>query len=202
MKNFQDWTVKNNFISESFQMSDNFQISESLDYHIRNGISICESIYRPGSLAHLELLRESRKLYEHSFLRLNGIDEILFSETEIGQFDIYEGQEVPLDFVFETEIYEAEYDGREVELNHPTRGGKKKYQVYVKDPKSGNVRRLYFGDVKGGLKARVSDSDARKSFAARHRCHMKKDKLKAGYWACRINRYAHLWGGKTYPGYW
>jgi len=72
----------------------------------------------------------------------------------------------------------------------------------VKDRKSGDVKRIFFGDAKGGLKARVADADARKSFAARHQCHLKKDKLAAGYWACRINRYAHLWGGKTYPGYW
>ena len=52
------------------------------------------------------------------------------------------------------------------------------------------------------LTAKVSDPKARKSFAARHNCDMKKDKTKAGYWACRINKYGHLWGGKTYPGYW
>ena len=196
MKNFQDWSVKKNKLHESVNISD------GLDYHIQNEVSICESIYRPGSNAHLDLLREARELYENGDLDLNGIDYILFTETEIGKFGIYEGETVPLDFVFETELLEAEYDGREVELNKPIRGGKKKYQVYVKDPKSGNVKRIYFGDVKGGLKAKVSDPEARKSFAARHRCHMKKDKLAAGYWACRINRYAHLWGGKTYPGFW
>ena len=47
-----------------------------------------------------------------------------------------------------------------------------------------------------------SNPKARKSFAARHNCDMKKDKTKAGYWACRINKYGHLWGGKTYPGFW
>ena len=52
------------------------------------------------------------------------------------------------------------------------------------------------------LTAKVSNPEARKSFAARHKCSTKKDKTKAGYWACRINRYGYLWGGKTYPGYW
>ena len=59
-----------------------------------------------------------------------------------------------------------------------------------------------FGDVKGGLKSKSSNAKSRKSFAARHKCHLKKDKTKPGYWACRANRYGHLWGGKTYPGYW
>ena len=70
------------------------------------------------------------------------------------------------------------------------------------NPKTKRVKKISFGDVHGGLTAKVSDPKARKSFAARHQCHLKNDKLKAGYWACRINRYAHLWGGKTYPGFW
>ena len=81
------------------------------------------------------------------------------------------------------------------------RGGSKKYVVYVKNPKTGNVKKISFGDTTG-LKAKVSNPEARKNFAARHNCSSKKDKTTAGYWACRINKYGHLWGGKTYPGYW
>ena len=75
-------------------------------------------------------------------------------------------------------------------------------QFIVEDEQTGKVKKIAFGDVHGGLTAKVSNPKARKAFAARHNCDMKKDKTKAGYWACRINRYAHLWGGKTYPGYW
>ena len=98
-------------------------------------------------------------------------------------------------------IFEAKYHGKEVKLNYPMRGGTKKYYVYVKS-KKGNVKKIAFGDVHGGLTAKVSDPKARKSFAARHQCHLKKDKTKAGYWACRLTRYGHLWNGRTYPGYW
>ena len=70
------------------------------------------------------------------------------------------------------------------------------------NPKTKRVKKIAFGDVHGGLTAKVSNPKARKSFAARHQCHLKNDRTKAGYWACRINRYAHLWGGKTYPGFW
>ena len=80
------------------------------------------------------------------------------------------------------------------------RGGSKKYYVYVKG-KNGNVKKISFGDTTG-LSAKVSNPEARKSFAARHKCDTKKDKTKAGYQACRINKYGHLQGGKTYPGYW
>ena len=99
-------------------------------------------------------------------------------------------------------VFEAKYHNKEVKLNYPMRGGSKKYQVYVKNPKTGKVKKIAFGDVHGGLTAKVSNPKARKSFAARHNCDMKKDKTKAGYWACRINKYGHLWGGKTYPGFW
>ena len=192
MKTFNEW------IDISSQVKNlKGKISESMEYHLINCISLSESVYRPGSEAHFELLAETRSLHEQGLLVLEGVDRILFEETDLGKFGEYEGQRVPLDFVFE-----AEYKGREVELNRPMRGGKKKYHVYVKDPKTGKVKNIAFGDVHGGLTAKVSNPKARKSFAARHRCHLKKDRMAAGYWACRINRYAHLWGGKTYPGYW
>jgi hypothetical protein len=192
MKTFNEW------VDVSYQVKNlEGKISESMEYHLLNCISLSESVYRPGSEAHFQLLEETRNLYDQGILSLEGIDKELFEKTDLGRFAMYEGKRVPLDFVFE-----AEYDGREVELNRPMRGGKKKYHVYVKDPKTGNVKNIAFGDVHGGLTAKVSNPKARKSFAARHQCHLKKDRMKAGYWACRINRYAHLWGGKTYPGYW
>jgi hypothetical protein len=172
-------------------------MSESLQYHINNQVSIVESIYRPTSQAHFELLAEARRRFDTGSLLLEGIDRQLFEETDLGKFAEYEGESVPLDFLFE-----AEYSGKQVELNKPMRGGAKKYHVYVMNPTTKKVRKIAFGDVHGGLTAKVSNPEARKSFAARHRCHLKNDKQKAGYWACRINRYSHLWGGKTYPGFW
>ena len=103
----------------------------------------------------------------------------------------------------EEELNEAEYQGREVELNKPKRGGTKKYHVYVKNPKTGKIKKIAFGDVHGGLTSKVSDPKARKNFAARHNCDTKKDKTTAGYWACRLTKYGHLWkNGQTYPGFW
>jgi hypothetical protein len=49
-------------------------------------------------------------------------------------------------------------------------GSKKKYYVYVKIQKNDKVKKISFGDVHGGLTAKVSDPKARKSsFAARHK---------------------------------
>ena len=180
------------------------EFSESLSYHLVNSMPITENVFRPGSKQFFAILEEARNLFDEGILELKGIDKELYESTEIGNFGTFNGQRVPLDIPMEVEeeLNEAEYHGKEVKLNYPMRGGTKKYQVYVKNPKTGKVKKIAFGDVHGGLTAKVSDPKARKNFAARHNCDMKKDKTKAGYWACRINKYGHLWGGKTYPGYW
>jgi len=93
----------------------------------------------------------------------------------------------------ETELFDAEYRGRKVPLNKPMRGDVKKFKVYVKDPKTGNVKKVNFGH--GGssarklgqktMKIRRSNPKARKSFRARHNCANPGPKTKARYWSCR-----------------
>jgi hypothetical protein len=184
---------------------DESMISENLQYHIQNNISVTENIFRYGSDSYFKLLKESRELYDSGKIQLYGHDQELFESSDIGRFEMFEDKLVPLDLPLEIieEINEAEYKGREVKLNHPTRSsGPKKYKVFVKNPKTGKVKVVHFGDVSGGLSAKVSDPKARKSFAARHQCHLKKDKTKAGYWSCRLTKFGHLFGGRTYSGYW
>lgn len=173
-------------------------ISEHLQYHLKQGVCIAESIFRPGSESHISLLAESRNLYLTGNLTVDPVTALLFEATDLGMIAEFEGAMVPLDMPLEI-LDEAEYRGRNVKLGYPKRGGSKKFYVYVKNAK-GNVIRVEFGIP--GMKAKVSDPERRRSFAARHQCHKKKDRTKPGYWACRANRYAHLWGGKTYPGYW
>lgn len=174
-------------------------ISEGLQYHVNNGYSIAESVYRPGSKSHVEILAEARRLYFGGELLLEGLDRLLLETTDLGKTGYWMEMEVPLDLPLEElDLFEE----KSPKLGYPMRGGTKKYHVYVRNPKTGKVMKIAFGDVHGGLTAKVSNPKARKSFAARHNCAEKKDRTKAGYWACRINRYAHLWGGKTYPGFW
>jgi hypothetical protein len=183
----------------------NQSISEHLQYHLDNKLSITENIFRYGSVSYFNLIKESRELYDKNLLELSDNDKELFDSSDIGKFEMFEGELVPLDLPLENyiEVNEAEYQGHEVKLNYPMRSsGPKKYKVYVKNPDTGKVMKINFGDIKGGLTAKVDDPEARKSFAARHKCHLKKDKTKPGYWACRLNKYGHLFGGKTYPGYW
>lgn len=186
----------NRFVNEA-------SASQNLKYHVENELSVAESVFRPGSDAHLQLLAEARDLFESGDLILNDVDRQLFETTDLGKFARIGESIVPLDLVLEIdEINEAKKKGKGPKLGKPMRGGPKKYHVYVRNPKTGNIKRIVFGDVHGGLTAKVSNPKARKSFAARHNCKEKTDRMSAGYWACRINRYAHLWGGKTYPGFW
>jgi hypothetical protein len=181
-------------------------ISESMKWHLDNNTPITENIFRPGSDAFFNLIKEARKLFDLGKIDLCHIDKELYESTDIGKFAMYNGELVPLDLPMENieELNEeAEYKGKEVKLNYPMRSsGPKKYKVYVKNPKTGKVKVVHFGDVKGGLTAKISDPKARKAFSSRMNCPSKKDKTKPGYFACRLTKYGHLFGGKTYPGYW
>ena len=73
-------------------------ISEGLRYHIDNKLTLQETIYRPGSKAHVELIHEARLLWKQGVINLYGEDKELFETTDIGKFGIYEYQVVPLDF--------------------------------------------------------------------------------------------------------
>lgn len=80
-------------------------------------------------------------------------------------------------------IEEAEYKGRKVKLNKPMRGDVKKFKVYVKDPVTGNVKKVNFGDPE--MRIKKSDPERRKSFRARHNCDNPGPKTKARYWSCK-----------------
>ena len=89
-------------------------------------------------------------------------------------------------------INEAEYQGRKVKLNKPTRGDVKKFKVYVKNPK-GNVVKVNFGHggtsaKKAGEKTMQIQKDIpsrRKAFRARHNCDTPGPRHKARYWSCK-----------------
>lgn len=90
-------------------------------------------------------------------------------------------------------VGEAEYQGRKVPLGKPMRGDVKKFKVYVKDPSTGNVKKVNFGH--GGtsakragqktMKIKKSNPARRKSFRARHNCDNPGPRTKARYWSCR-----------------
>ena len=251
----------------------------SLKYHLDNGLSLHEHVYRYSSDAFIQLFAEAREALKDEEIELSEEDKELLETTDIGEYGDYNGMKVPLDLpmvstkynpLFEIGAYidemmededlldegatlegminfdeikelcdsinvpinmeqfrkavkmnsenldyngfdmikasvdyipEAEYKGKKVQLNKPKRGGSKKFYVYVKNPKTGNVKKVSFGDT--GLSVKLKQRGARASFAARHKCASKKDKTKAGYWSCNIGRYwKSLGGGSNFSGYW
>lgn len=79
---------------------------------------------------------------------------------------------------------EAEYQGRDVDLNKPSRGDRKKYKVFVRDPKTKKVKKVEFGDP--NMEIKRDDPDRRRAFRARHNCDQAKDKTTPRYWSCRF----------------
>lgn len=80
-------------------------------------------------------------------------------------------------------LYEAEYRGRKVPLGKPMRGDVKKFKVYVKNPATGNIKKVNFGDP--NMRIKKSNPARRKSFRARHHCENPGPRTKARYWSCR-----------------
>jgi hypothetical protein len=179
-------------------------LSEGLQYHIDNKKPLTEHVYRAGSTNYFNLWAEARSLYTRGILDFSGDDLAILTETHLGEFGIYEGKKVPLDFIFEEieeELNEATKPKKKnPPLNKPKRGGSKKFYVYVKD--KGKIKKVSFGDT-SGLSAKINNPQARQAFSKRHDCPNKKDKTKASYWSCRLPRYAKLLGIKSnFSGFW
>ena len=176
--------------------------SLGLEYQLTHNLSLSENIYRYSSEGFVNMFNEARQLYNQGKIQLEGLDKELIETTDIGEMAEYNGEKVPLDLPM---LDEAEYQGREVPLNKPKRGGPKKFFVYVRDPKTKNVKKVNFGAEGGGqnLSVKFKEPGARASFAARHKCDQKKDKTTPGYWSCRIPRYwKSLGGNQNYSGFW
>lgn len=165
-------------------------VQEAIEEHVARGVPFRECIFRPGSTAFREFYRTVRDMHSQGLLEMDWEDEELI-QTDIGELVRLNDEVIPLDVPFVEDINEAEYQGKQVKLNSPKRGGSKKYYVYVRNPKTGKVKKVSWGDTTG-LRTKANNPGAVKSFVARHKCKQKKDKTKAGYWACRTPRYKSL----------
>jgi len=81
-------------------------LSEGLKYHIDNKKPLTEHVYRAGSTAYFHLWAEARALYTRGILDFSGDDLAILTETQLGEFGLYEGKKVPLDFIMEEEVKE------------------------------------------------------------------------------------------------
>ena len=174
-------------------------LDEGVRWHLREGVSFESPIYRPGTVKYFELFRQARSLYRSGAYNPLTEAEADLLQSDLGDVVLFEGKHVLLDFPMRhSSLGEAKYKGREVELGKPTRGGDKAH-VYVRDPKTGNVKKVSFGS---SMPDAMGDSDTarkrRKSFGDRHNCSDKKDRTKAGYWSCRATKFF----GRNIPGWW
>jgi hypothetical protein len=182
--------------SKTLVLKEDVAISEELQYHIDNNISLTDNVFRVYSEGYFNLVNEVRDLYNQGYISLNEEDTLMV-ESDLGKITVINGKEVYLDapFIVEEELLdEAKHRGKNVKLNKPFRtpGGPKKFAVYVKSP-GGGVKKVTFGDS-GKLRVRNSNKKAAKSFRARHKCDQKKDRTTAGYWSCNVGRYAKQLG--------
>jgi len=217
---------------------------EALARHVKEGVPLCDSLFRYMSEGYFDVFVKARKLREAGALpqldweseemlasnigqkvKLKGLGEVYLdvpymeesadegtiaqmSDEDLADYigvsvakvkaDRDAAEEIANEITrdrAEESISEAEYAGRDVDLNKPKRGGSKKYYVYVKNPQTDRVKKIEFGDVTG-LTTKSNNPARARSFAARHNCEKKNDKTKAGYWACRLPRYGLVKGGK------
>jgi hypothetical protein len=166
-------------------------MTENMQRHIDTKKPLFETTLPYGSKEYLNLWVEARYLYSRGALNLEGIDKEKVTETNLGEYGMYEGKKVPLDLPIldENIINEAEYQGRKVTLNKPMQGDIKKFKVYVKNAK-GKVVKVNFGF--GGKSAKgkrmvIKDKNpkARAAYRARHNCKNPGPKWRANYWSCK-----------------
>ena len=202
--------------SDPMTVSEGVDVSYDLQYHLDNKIALGEGLFRYGSDSYIKLYTEIKNLKDLNAIKLNEIDEELIKDFT-NQSVIIEGKRILLNLIVEDNgsyILEEgkkkskdKYKGKK--SNSPTRGasGGKAYKVFVpgcnaktkSNPRG--IKKIQFGS--GGLKAKLSNKEAKKSYNARHGCSKGKhnDKCKAGYWSCRLPRYAKslgLSGGGTW----
>ena len=185
--------------SKPMEIQQDIPVSDELAYHLQNEIALGESVFRYGSDKFFSLLNEVKTLYTKGLIKLNENDTFIVNDFDLGYLQVGDDK-IKMNFIFEeidSEVLnEAEYQGKDVEIGKPKRGGSKKFYVYVRNPKTKKIKKVSFGAKSGGgkLSVKLKDPKARKAFADRHNCEQKNDKTKPGYWACRLPRYAKLLG--------
>jgi hypothetical protein len=186
-------------LDKTLLLKENVEVSDALKYHIDNGMSLTDNVFRVYSESYFDLVNEVRELYNKGKIDLNEEDRLMV-ESDLGKKVKIGKEYVYLDapYIYETEteediLAEAEHRGKKVNVGKPFRtpGGPKKFAVYVRKP-GGGIKKVTFGDPK--LRVKNANKKAAKSFRARHNCKDKKDRTTAGYWSCNVGRYAKQLG--------
>ena len=173
-------------LNKTLILKENVEVSDALQYHIENGLSLTDNVFRVYSEKYFDLVNEVRELYNEGYIDLNEEDRLMI-ESDLGKKVKVGNEYIYLDAPYISEVEteedilaEAKHHGKNVNLGKPFRtpGGPKKFAVYVKS-KTGGIKKVTFGDP--GLRVKNSNKKAAKSFRARHKCSQKKDRTTAGY---------------------
>ena len=78
-------------------------LTENLRFHVENKLPLTENTFRYGSQAFLDLWAEARYLYLREAIHVNDLDKEILTETDLGNYGMYEGNRVPLDMPMEYE---------------------------------------------------------------------------------------------------
>jgi len=85
-------------------------MTENMKHHVDNKLALTENTFRYGSEAFLNLWAEARYLYSRNAIHVNDLDKEILTETNLGEYAIFEGIKVPLDLPM---IEESEVGGKE-----------------------------------------------------------------------------------------
>jgi len=202
-KTIQSLTVDLKMFEDQAALYKRLGVPSSAEYYTRKLTEATEQIEKLVEDVEEVEAMITRRIMNHpefsDMVREYGIEQITQAIADTAEFHGDDGDEIGSSdisaMVNDTikslkRVVEAEYQGRKVQLNKPMQGDVKKFKVYVKDPKTGNVKKVNFGhggsSVKGkAMKIRKNNPKARKSFRARHNCDNPGPKTKARYWSCR-----------------
>ena len=176
-------------LDKTLVLKENVEVSDSLKYHMDNGLSLTNNVFRVYSESYFDLVNEVRELYNEGKIEINEEDRLMV-ESDLGR-KVKVGKEyIYLDapYIYETETEENILSETKV---HRISGGPKKFAVYVKS-KTGGIKKITFGDP--NLKGINENKKDTKSFRVLHKCSQKKDRTTAGYWSCNVGRYAKQLG--------
>jgi len=177
---------------EDAQLLDESIFAEQEIYETEQGATVYE-IALPRQLDEEEANEYASRLADYMFeqgfedfdIEISASDDVDVAEDE----ETYDGDDFFEEYGVmwfnedDDDLDEAEYQGRKVKLGKPMQGDVKKVKVYVRDPKTKNVKKVNFGDP--NMRIKKSNPARRKSFRARHNCDNPGPRTKARYWSCR-----------------
>jgi hypothetical protein len=160
-------------LNKSLMLKEDVEISEVLQYHIDNEMTLTENAFSVYSERYFDLVNEVRELFNEGKIELNQEDTLMV-ESDLG-IKVKIGKEyVYLDAPY---ISETEED---ILAEGKTPKKPKKFVVYTKSKTEG-VKKITFGNHR----LIVKES---------HKCSQKTDRTTSEYWKCHVGHYSKQLG--------